>query len=1145
MSRPATARQREAIGSHDRSMVVTAGAGTGKTYVLVEKYLNLVENEGLRPYEILAMTFTDKAAAEMKERVRETVERRIESDPASNFWNEVADEIIIAPIMTFHSFCSQILREFAIEANLDPGFLILDEKSAGAIRKEAYDQVLSTPGDRKTRDALVRLLTRIDSFNLQKMLSVIEENREWFSDLFSRAEEEDSTPLIRQWQEFVKTTRDTAITTFFAKPDTIRDVQDLLRYARRYEGEKDVAVSYLAEVSPYLIVMGQNSHPDELLMAVSGFLQVKVSGNAGNGKIWDLGDRSRMRTAKKRLTDNLKEIEPIFHLSIDEHSLLTTSTLSFFRDLAQVARAYLRILDQEKQKVSGIDFGDIISYTHRFLHQNQELVSRHIRPRIRYILVDEFQDTDPAQFEIVSAIIGDLNPDMKSLCIVGDPKQSIYLFRNADVTRFKEAQHRILSDCSGKAIHLDTSFRSCREVIGFVNHLFSRLFAGKEKAWEFGYEPIHPCEQRRECEGSVQILLPDPALGESGELTQKEAEAERVAAIIDEMVTGGEVLVTGEDGTMRKAGYGDVAILIERRTHLSRYLSALSARDIPCYVHGGAGFYSRQEIYDIFNLLSFLLRPFDDAALFGVLRSPYFSLPDTLLYAVCSGTPDTKGLTLFDRTIRYARELSPESGDRDTILLKRAGRILSGWRDHAGREPVVLLINRIIRDSGIYTIYATLPQGEQMIANLEKIIRISRKRSERGEFSLGDLVDELAESIREEEREGEAALDTLSRTSVNIMTVHASKGLEFPIVILPDMGDQPHGTPPPLLHGDIPGVAGVRIPNPLNDYEIEGTPVYLALRYIRKEKETAEKKRLFYVGATRARDHLVLCGSAPKTIPESIDEGTTRIDWVCSALWISPEMMKEGGTVMIDPGDGSKKIGIVIRVDQGNNPSWQKREEVECQNLPPHLLSSHGRRRQMCITRTCGDENKKRRVYGLSSILSAMNCEEGEEEEGERGKIPGAGTLDPKTTGTILHQVFAGEDPELVLSRHGISSPDAAFYCKSRYDTFRSHSLLAGVSELFHELSFNVSIRGYQIEGRMDLLCHTDTGWMVIDYKSGGWSHARIQLAVYLVAAEKLVGCPVSGYLYDIHSGRFTAPDPVNQDELEDLIEDAVRIVTR
>lgn len=1135
MSRPATVRQREAIEQHDRSMVVTAGAGTGKTFVLVGKYLSLIEKEGLRPREILAMTFTDKAAAEMKERVRETVGKRIEAEPDNQFWKTIAEEVIIAPIMTFHSFCSQILREFAIEAGLEPGFLIIDEGQALAIRRDAFDLLLKKPGSDAIHDALIRILAQVEKFRLHEILSVIADYPDWFLEFYARLDR-DREGLIEEWQEFVRSVREPAVTRFFADPENTRAIADLIRYSRRYGGGKDTAVSYLELISPHLADISPDVSPERLSQAVQAFLSARPRGRIGTLKVWEQDDLEDMRRAKAKLTASLEKAAPYFDLILDPASPLTTATLSFFSDLALLSEEYLGLLADQKRQASGIDFGDLIALTKRFLKENQELVSLHLRPRIRYILVDEFQDTDPAQFEIICAIIGELSQGTRSLFIVGDPKQSIYLFRDADVTRFKEAQHRVLADCNGRAINLDTSFRSSREVIGVVNHLFRTIFKGSEKAWEFGYEPILTCEERMQSRGSVQILLPGKAPSGGTVSDSKEIEAGMVADLVHHIVNTAKMEVMDRDGRTRPAGYGDIAILIERRTHLSRYMDALSSKEAPFYVHGGIGFYSRQEIYDIYNLLSFLLRPYDDAALYGILRSPYFSLSDTTLFTIMNRSGFPRGFTLLERMQRYLSDEPEDAGPCPELdLMKRAVFLLSEWLKHAGREPVVLFITRIIRESGILTVYGAQELGEQQIANLEKLVQIVRGRAENGGYGLWNLIHEMTVSIGTEEREGEAALDTVSQTSVNIMTVHASKGLEFPIVILPDMGSSREGRQPSVLIGDLPGCLGVKLPDPTQEYEIRETPVYQALQLIRREKEAAERKRLFYVGATRARDHLVLCGRRPDTWFETVEEGTTRIDWVCTLLGITAGTAETGGSAWIDPDDGRGIIEIRVH----NSPQEMTRQWAYDQpgllTPQPEYLHRRGERQPVCSSKETSQERKERRVWSLSRILEA-DLNPARDQEMHR-EFPDRGALTPDEIGTILHLIFSGTRAETALSRFGITSPDAAEFCRSRYEEFKNQPLMKEVVEEYCELAFMAEIGGMTIEGRMDRLCRTSEGtWMVIDYKSGGCSHAVLQMAVYRQAAEMLTGKPVIPYLYLIQAGTFASPPDISREEMEHLI---------
>ncbi|MBN1166897.1 MAG: UvrD-helicase domain-containing protein [Methanospirillaceae archaeon] len=935
----ATERQTEAITLHDKSMVVTAGAGTGKTFVLVLKYLNLLEQEGLRPGEILALTFTDKAAAEMKDRVRSTITRRLAEDPTDRMMKEAAEEVIIAPIMTFHSFCAQILREFAIEAGLEPGFAILDGGQAAFVKKEAFEQVLRKP-PAGVREALIRILSQVEKFRLAEMLFAIDEHYDHYTSFFAMAAE-NPEKMVEIWREFLDGIREPETERFFTDPVNSSAINHLVRLSRKYTNASDSAVKYLNQVVPILMQLHRDAPPDALARAARAFLEIRPIGRIGSKKNWDERDLTLFRDAKADITASLEKALPYFELAIDRDCAFTRATFAFYADLQVISERYHKVVTDAKKQASALDFSDLIRLCKHFLLDNQDIVQKHLRPRYKYIMVDEFQDTDPAQFDIITAITGRLIPGKRGLFIVGDPKQSIYLFRNADVTRFKEAQNRILVDCEGRLTNLDVSFRSSREVIGFVNFLFSSIFASADKPWEFGYEPLAVSPAREGCEGSVRILFPPKGESKGTLADQKEIEAGMVAEMIHQMVSCQDTWITDSSGKERPVTYGDIAILLERRTYLTQYMLALSRQDTPFYVHGGVGFYSRQEMYDIFNLLSFLLRPYDDAALLGTLRSPYIGLSDPMIHAIKTMKGLPRGTTLYGRLQRYIAE-NPENPDIDS--LKRADRLLPGWLSSTGRIPISRLIRNILVESGILTVYGALPMGEQQVANLEKLIRIVRNRCESGSYDLSDLISDLTNSITAEEREGEAALDALAQTSVNIMTVHAAKGLEFPVVVLPDMGSSREGRSGAILAGDHAALVGVKIPNPDREYEIDETPVYRGLSLIQKEKEAAERKRLFYVGTTRARDHLILCGRNPGKRYRRIDSSNNRIDWVCTILEISPGIMDLGGELSFDPIDGSDPI--VIKTF--SNPDELTREWAHAQpsviTVPERYRDRYGER---------------------------------------------------------------------------------------------------------------------------------------------------------------------------------------------------------
>ena len=322
-------------------------------------------------------------------------------------------------------------------------------------------------------------------------------------------------------------------------------------------------------------------------------------------------------------------------MRVDPADPLITGSIQFLTELSLVYYRYKDLVEKEKTILGGLDFGDLILHARRLFLEQGTLVATHFMPRYRYILVDEFQDTDLSQFDIILSIMGTPAPGTDCLFIVGDPKQSIYMFRDADVTRFKEAQRIIVSACEGRVVNLDTSFRSTKEVIGLTNTLFSRLLASAEKPWEFGYEQILASETRTGHTGSVELLL---APGGIDTAASKRSEADMVARRIYSVTHERplEIYEQAKDRSFvkRSAQYGDVAILLEQRTNLSYYLAALAKYGIPFYVHGGTGFYSRQEVFDLYNLLRFLEYRHDDISLAGDTPVPVFwpsrygTLPD-------------------------------------------------------------------------------------------------------------------------------------------------------------------------------------------------------------------------------------------------------------------------------------------------------------------------------------------------------------------------------------------------------------------------------------------------------------------------------------------------------------------------------------
>lgn len=1103
----ATPRQGEAITTHDRSMVVTAGAGTGKTYVLVQKYIDLLKTRGVTVPQILALTFTDKAAAEMKERIR--TEILLQDGPQ---WEKAAEDFMIAPVQTFHSFCAQVLREFPIEAGLEPGFVVLDEQQVSRIHSKAYEELIHTRQESPVNEALIHVLSITDQYTLRSMLIAIYGKRDRFARFFT-ALGEDETHVIAVWKREVDAFRDEEITTLRNDPSFSSCVRTLLRLASAYEGIDDKAAVFLQEIRPILCRLAEPADFEEFCCTALN-LAGKKPGNVGSKKNWSGTDLDDFKKARKELTGILERKQSLFRMNVNTSDSIITGSIRFLRDLSTVFSRYADLVENGKAAAGGLDFSDLILHARKLFLEQGELVSTHFMPRFRYILVDEFQDTDLTQFDIILAIIGTPSPTTDCLFIVGDPKQSIYLFRDADVTRFKEAQEIISAACKGRVVNLDTSFRSTKEVIGLTNLLFSRLLASAEKPWEFGYEQVRISESRAGHTGSVELLLPPQGDDAAG---TKRNEAGMIARRIHSVVNAQPLSVYEEQPdhsfVQRPARFGDIAILLEQRTNLSYYISALGEYGIPFYVHGGTGFYHRQEVYDLWNILSFLEHRHDSVSLAGILRSPYFGLPDTGLFRIAQ----ENGRTLWDKLEKYVERTGTEPACR-------AHKLLSAWHLYAGRSGLVSLVRRILSESGVYTVYSALPVGEQILANIEKLVSMARNREESGNYALADFTADLRMAMDEDEREGEAPLDALAENAVNIMTVHAAKGLEFPIVFVPDMGMSfPHRYSP-IMIGDNPLMVGVKVPNPNENYEMTESAVLLTLREQQRQKERAEKKRLLYVALTRARDHLFMSGTAPEDVGLSFDLGRSRIEWIFTALGVTGDAIAAGGLSLELP-DGTGSIQLAIVSDPAVIPAETGRVEPSLISVPEECAGKTG----TWTAPGYSIEHERVKVVSVSELEKTEKKVVPIREPLVSKYLPG---VDGATKGTIIHEVLRGRDAATVLKEYGEYSEEHIRQCEEIVTKFRLSDLMKRVKREYCELPFVVTIDGKRVTGKIDRLCELDDGsWVVIDYKSETVrpiDHAvkvkeyEVSIGVYRLAAELMVGGKtVQGLLYFTEIGDF------------------------
>jgi ATP-dependent helicase/nuclease subunit A len=348
--------------------------------------------------------------------------------------------------------------------------------------------------------------------------------------------------VLAVWKQEVDAFRDAEIAALRRDPAFASHLCTLLRLAPAYAGVDDKAAIFLQEIQPLLAALDIAGNPSGFCEAALD-LACRKPGKIGVKKNWRGDDLEDFRNARKNLTEILERKQSLFLMAVDEADPVIVRSVQFLKSLSLVFTRYCDLVGNAKASAGGLDFSDLILHARKLFLEQRDLVAAHFMPRFRYILVDEFQDTDLTQFDIILAVIGTPSPTTDCLFIVGDPKQSIYLFRDADVTRFKEAQEIITAACKGRTIDLDTSFRSTKEVISLTNIIFSRLLASSEKPWEFGYEPVRIADSRRDHAGSAELLLPPAGSDAAG---TRRNEAGMVARRIRSIVNARPLLVYDE-----------------------------------------------------------------------------------------------------------------------------------------------------------------------------------------------------------------------------------------------------------------------------------------------------------------------------------------------------------------------------------------------------------------------------------------------------------------------------------------------------------------------------------------------------------------------------------------------------------------------
>ena len=816
---------------------VVAGAGAGKTRWLVEHYLELLR-QGLRPTQLVAITFTDKAAAEMRERI---TTRLLGQGGAE----ELLASLELAPISTIHSFCVTLLREFAPRVGLEPGFDVLDEPRFLQLVDEALEEVIAQALARA--EPAIELLLEHYSLATHELPRLV---RGAYLGLLSVG----VSPAHAQ-QVSAKASKE-ILREFISQAEAAaQELRRAVEEARLSPKAKFTAkVQRLVELWPW----------EEGLEGLERVRIEELRGVVGGRGNWAEAFRPLRAAIKQALG-----------------ALLAASTGDEVREgLLGVAHELWERVERRMREVGGISFAHQLQLALRLL-ENHEDVLRELRGRYKVILVDEFQDTDPIQARIVGLLTGLEGPPGPgpSLVIVGDPAQSIYSFRGAQARIFGEVAREITSR-GGQLVQLTSNYRSCKELVELFNSLFSTLELARAAGVEgLGVEYCQVPRAEETALGGRAVEVVDLGVGGGGgpklsTRQRREAEAEAVARY---------VLKLRQEGVRA----GDIVILMRQRTGVEIYEQALSRAGIEFYTVGGRGFFVAPEVRAMVAGLRAVVEPADELALVGWLRSIFVGLDEDVVVALgVEGGSVRRGL--MDEGL-WPGWASATQRQR----LGRARDILLRLEPLAHRLGPAELLERLMEEVDAEAVSLGGPRGEQAAANLRKLIEIVRAAIPRVEGGTRAVVHwllgEVERALEFPGEEAQAPLAGEQAEVVRIMTVHGAKGLEFPVVLLVDLGSGGGGGGNSRVWVGPQGeVALKKVRDPLSGQELR-PPIAMYLKKLHEAQQAAESLRLFYVASTRATRRLVFFLSDTQASGSRAPKTPTWAHWVRDHVLTHPQ----------------------------------------------------------------------------------------------------------------------------------------------------------------------------------------------------------------------------------------------------------------
>lgn len=1058
MSKNPTPEQALAINTIKSNVSLLAGAGSGKTYVLMKRFVQILRADlSVNPTNIVAITFTRKAADEIKGRVRQAVGECVEqaqTDLERLRWQEHLQKVESAPISTIHSLCSRILRDNPVETQLDPEFTILEDFEAQDFFKETLQQYLRK--NIKENAALRRLVQTygVNSFVNQvtalgdKLSELVREDN--LAEPYLKAKEE--LPALQQ--------------KLFAALREVIEAREALGAKTKGRQTLTEAAGLLDEMQKQLLA----PEPDCSLLDASGV--VKVSGKALAAELTNL----------KNLRQELN------------HVILNAKGCDLVQDWLAVLQEFYACLSARKQENNVLFNDDLDLLAIEHLQKNEALRQKY-QERYKYIMVDEFQDTNERQRQLIYLLCGNKLDGKNNLFIVGDVKQSIYRFRHADVSVFNKVKEDIAQN-AGQNLGMKTNFRSTQSIVESCNTAFCQLMDLPEEEICLEHHEGANTGGAKVCLLQVPYKSKDDDLGAKEDKWQKEAEA--IAAYLQQELPKVEPQL--RPGASK-------AILLRAMTHCEILRQTLQGYGINCVVVKGKGFYEQQEVLDILNLLAALHNRYASLELAGALRSNYFGLDDATLTQLFWQTENDKPLWDVLQAVGSG-ELQLNLPPEQQALAMQAAERLRSLRQAAVLMALPELFAQLWDELKPEFVLSQQENGPSKLANVKKLRRLAQQYCQTKQASLAEWLQNVKDLRASSSKEPAATVQ--ADDALQIMTIHNSKGLEFDLVILPQLDKSVKGDTASIKY--LPGkegeqgLLGIKVPD--KEMQLQNSGVYEQAKARDSELEEEESRRLLYVAMTRAKKQLLMVGTVAE---EKLSEAVIGLP-AAKGWW--------------------QQLQAVYEVDwdkQESNCPWVR---LLCAAALSPAVVQQGVQQQLALEplalaplpayAACG-----RTCFTASALQTYLHCQRQyyyqqvlavpELEQTVAGEQ--AHELPASVTGSIVHkalELYNGYNAEAVfaIALEEFAPGAAATQAKSMFDAYIVSDLYKALpKKQKRELEFVQPLQQeLAAEGVIDLLAFDEDDKMIIvDYKTGtppepdevklGYAY---QLALYKDAAEKL-----------------------------------------